>query len=44
MVLGSSLARIAEQMLAVAMVLFVLTTYHSAPLAGLVAFLSIFPA
>ncbi|MDQ6691944.1 MAG: MFS transporter [Candidatus Dormibacteraeota bacterium] len=42
-VLGSSLARVGEQMVAIAMVLFVLTTYHSAPLAGLVGFLSIFP-
>jgi MFS family permease len=42
-VLGSQLARVAGQMGAVAMVLFVLTRYHSATLAGVVVFLSIFP-
>lgn len=42
-VAGSQLARVAGQMGAVAMVLFVLTRYHSPALAGLVVFLSIFP-
>ena len=42
-VAGAQLARIAGQMGAVAMVLFVLTRYHSAALAGIVVFLSIFP-
>ena len=42
-VLAAQLARIAGQMGAVAMVLFVLTRYHSAALAGLVTFLAIFP-
>jgi MFS family permease len=42
-VLGAQLARVAGQMGAVAMVLFVLTRYHSPALAGLVTFLSIFP-
>jgi MFS family permease len=42
-VLGSQLARIGGQMGALAMVLFVLTRYHSPQLAGIVAFLSIFP-
>ncbi|GAC1656545.1 MAG: MFS transporter [Candidatus Dormibacteraceae bacterium] len=42
-VLAAQLGRIAGQMGSVAMVLFVLTRYHSPALAGLVAFLSIFP-
>ena len=42
-VAGAQLGRIAGQMGAIAMVLFVLTRYHSPALAGLVAFLSIFP-
>jgi MFS family permease len=42
-VLGSQMARLAGQMGSVAMVLFVLTRYHSAALAGFVVFLSIFP-
>jgi MFS family permease len=42
-VLGSQMARVAGQMGAVAMVLFVLTRYHSPALAGVVVFLSIFP-
>lgn len=41
--LGMQIARIAGSMVAVAMVLFSLATYHSAPLAGLVTFVSIFP-
>lgn len=41
--LSMGLARISQQMVGVAMVLFVLTTYRSAPLAGLVSFLSLFP-
>lgn len=43
MVLSAQLARIGQQMVAVAMVLFVLTRYHSPALAGLVTFVSIFP-
>jgi MFS family permease len=42
-VIGAQLGRIAGQMGAVAMVLFVLTRYHSPTLAGVVAFLSIMP-
>jgi predicted MFS family arabinose efflux permease len=42
-VIGAQLGRIAGQMGAVAMVLFVLTRYHSPALAGAVAFLSIMP-
>jgi MFS family permease len=42
-VIGAQLGRIAGQMGAIAMVLFVLTRYHSPALAGIVAFLSIFP-
>jgi MFS family permease len=42
-VLGAQLGRIAGQMGGIAMVLFVLTRYHSPALAGTVAFLSIFP-
>ncbi|HYM83036.1 MAG TPA: MFS transporter [Candidatus Dormibacteraeota bacterium] len=41
--LGMQLARIGQQMLAIAMVLFTLRTYHSAPLAGLVTFAGIVP-
>lgn len=37
------LARVSQQMVGVAMVLFVLTTYRSAPLAGAVSFLSLMP-
>jgi MFS family permease len=42
-VMGAQLGRIAGQMGGVAMVLFVLTRYHSPALAGAVAFLSIMP-
>ena len=42
-VAGAQLGRIAGQMGGIAMVLFVLTRYHSPALAGAVAFLSIFP-
>jgi MFS family permease len=42
-VIGAQLGRIAGQMAGVAMVLFVLTHYHSPALAGAVAFLSIMP-
>lgn len=42
-VIGAQLGRIAGQMGGIAMVLFVLTRYHSPALAGIVAFLSIFP-
>jgi MFS family permease len=42
-VVAAQLGRIAEQMAGIAMVLFVLTRYHSPALAGAVAFLSIFP-
>lgn len=41
--LGMQIARIAGGMVAVAMVLFTLNRYHSAPLAGLVTFVSIMP-
>ena len=43
MVSGMQLARIANQMVSVAVVLFVLERYRSPALAGLVTFLSIFP-
>jgi predicted MFS family arabinose efflux permease len=43
MVTGMQLARIANQMVSVAVVLFVLERYRSPALAGLVTFLSIFP-
>ena len=42
-VAGAQFGRVAGQMGSVAMVLFVLTRYHSPALAGLVAFVSIFP-
>lgn len=41
--LGMQIARIAQSMVGVAIVLFTLTVYRSAPLAGLVTFVSIFP-
>src|SRR5439155_11493985 len=41
--LGMQIARIAQQMVAVAMVLFTLDAFHSPPLAGLVTFASGFP-
>src|SRR5512142_633817 len=41
--LGMQIARIAQSMVTVALVLFTLTTYHSAPLAGLVTFAGSFP-
>jgi len=41
--LAMQVARIGQSMVGVAIVLFTLTTYHSAPLAGLVTFASIFP-
>jgi MFS family permease len=37
------LARVAQQMVGVAMVLFTLSEYHSPPLTGLVTFMSMFP-
>lgn len=40
---GMQIARIAQSMLAIAMVLFTLSTYHSAPLAGLVTFAGLVP-
>ena len=43
-VAAAQLGRIGGQMGSIAMVLFVLTRYHSPALAGTVAFLSIFPA
>jgi predicted MFS family arabinose efflux permease len=43
MVTGMQLARIANQMVAIAIVLFVLERYRSPALAGLVTFLSLFP-
>ena len=42
-VVAAQLARVGGQMGGIAMVLFVLTRYHSPALAGTVAFLSIFP-
>lgn len=42
-VLGMALARIAQAMVAIALVLFTLVEYHSPELAGLVTFASIFP-
>ncbi|HWH23367.1 MAG TPA: hypothetical protein VNW68_00580, partial [Candidatus Limnocylindria bacterium] len=42
-VLSMQLARIAQAMVAVALVLFTLAEYQSAELAGLVVFVSIFP-
>ena len=41
--LGMGLARVAQSMVAIALVLFTLTEYHSPELAGLVTFASIFP-
>ncbi len=41
--LGMALARIAQAMVAIALVLFTLAEYHSPELAGLVTFASIFP-
>jgi MFS family permease len=41
--LGTQLARIAQSMLAIAIVLFTLDAYHSAPLAGFVTFAGIAP-
>ena len=43
MVAGMQIARIGQSMVSVAMVLFTLTTYHSARLAGLVTFVAIVP-
>lgn len=43
LLLGMYIARIAQAMVGVAIVLFTLTVYHSAALAGLATFLSIFP-
>jgi len=43
-VLGMGLARIAQAMLSIALVLFTLTEYHSPELAGLVTFALIFPS
>lgn len=40
---GMQIARIAQSMVAIAMVLFTLDTYHSAPLAGLVTFAGLAP-
>src|SRR5512135_1500622 len=40
---GMQIARIAQSMVAIAMVLFTLGTYHSAPLAGLVTFAGLAP-
>jgi MFS family permease len=42
-VLGMGLARVAQAMVAIALVLFTLAEYHSPELAGLVTFASIFP-
>jgi MFS family permease len=42
-VLSMQLARVAQQMVGVAMVLFTLAEYHSPALAGFVTFMSIFP-
>ncbi len=42
--LGMQIARIAQMMVSIALVLFTLDTYHSAPLAGLVTFASTFPS
>ncbi len=42
-VLSMQLARVAQQMVGVAMVLFTLAEYHSPALTGLVTFLSMFP-
>ncbi len=41
--LGMALARIAQAMVAIALVLFILAEYHSPELAGLVTFASVFP-
>ena len=41
--LGMAFARVAQAMVAIALVLFTLTEYHSPPLAGLVTFASTFP-
>ncbi len=43
MVAGMQIARIGQSMVSVAIVLFTLTTYHSARLAGLVTFVAIVP-